>query len=111
MLRRSGTVGCHVDLAAIGFGIGNELGDIIDRKRIAHLHHRGHMRDAGDGHDIAQEIVVELVLVQGRVHGIGRIDEQQRVSVRIGFRHVLRGDIAAGAGAVIDDELLAETFG
>ena len=40
-----------------------------------------------------------------------RRDEQQRVTVGRRLGHRLRGDVAAGAGAVVDDHLLADAGG
>ena len=50
-------------------------------------------------------------LVQRRAGGIARRHHGDRVAVRVGARRNLGADRAAGARAVVDDELLAELLG
>jgi hypothetical protein len=52
----------HVDLARIGFGVGDELGDRLDRHRGIHLHDIGVARKAGDWCDVADEIETQFVV-------------------------------------------------
>jgi hypothetical protein len=67
------------------------------------LRHAVHARDRGD---VADEVVIE-VLVERRVNHIVRADGEQRVAIRWRARHNLGRDIATGAWPVFDDELLA----
>jgi len=48
------------------------------RNRRVDLHDQGHVNDARDRHDIADEIVIELV-VERRVDSVRRRDEKERV--------------------------------
>jgi len=97
----------EVELARIGLGIGDELGDGFDRQRRIHLHdHRG-AHDAGDRGDVAKEIEIEVVVERGIDH-VRRRDQEQRVTVGQRMRRRFGAHIAAGARPVIDDELLAE---
>ena len=66
--------------------------------------------ELGDRREIPERVVGEL-LVQARIGGDSRVHPQQRVAVGHGLRHELRRDIAAGAAAVIDHELLADRAG
>ena len=67
----------------------------------------GRAHDARDRRDVANEIEVELV-VERRVDGVRRSDQEQRVAVRRRVHDHLGPDIAAGARPIFDDELLAE---
>ena len=59
------------------------------------------------GVEVAQEFEVE-VLVERGVDGVGRIGEEQRVAVGRRLGRIFGGDIVAGAGLVLDDELLVQ---
>ena len=71
MLRRAVAGRRHVDLAGIGFGIGDELGNRLGRNRWIDLHDDGHADDARDRRDVADEIEIELV-VERRVDRVRR---------------------------------------
>ncbi len=68
-----------------------------------HLHRQRLAADAGDRRDVAQEIVIQLVVERG-VHRIADRGEQERIAVSRSLHDDLGGDIAAGAGAIVDDE-------
>ena len=70
----------HVDLARIGLGVGDELGNGLGRNRWIHHHDIGRADDAGDRRDVADEIEIELV-VERRVDRVRRTDQQQRIAV------------------------------
>ena len=97
----------HVDLARIGLGVGDELGNRLGRNRWIHHHDVGHADDARDRRDVADEIEIELV-VERRIDRVRRADQEKRVAVGRRAHDRLGGDIAAGARPVLDDELLAE---
>ena len=71
------------------------------------LHDVGHAVDACNRRDIADEIVVELV-VKRRVDDVRDCDQKERVAVGGRAHDRLGRDIAGGAWSVLDDELLAE---
>jgi hypothetical protein len=66
-------------------------------------------REARDRSDVSEESEFE-VFVERRVPCVGRGGEQQCVAVRRRPHDRFRGEIAAGAGTVLHDERLAETF-
>ncbi len=96
-----------LSLPGLASGIGDELGNRFRGKRRIHHHHVGRAHDAGDRRDVAEEIEAEPI-VERRVDGVRRADHQQRVAVGRRVHDRFGGDVAAGAGAVLDDELLAE---
>ena len=110
MRRRADAGRRHVDLARIGLGIGDELRDRFGRKRRHHDHDVGIAADAGDRRDVADEIVIQLV-VERRIDRVGKRRQQQRLPVGRRLDHRLGGDTAAAADPVLDDERLAEPIG
>ena len=97
----------HVELARVGLGIVDELRNGIGRERCIDFHHVGYAGDGRNRRDVARKIVVEFSVERDVDRMRGR-DHEQRVAVRRRIHDCLGGDIAAGAGAVLDDELLAE---
>ena len=97
----------HVDLARIGLGISDELGNRCRRHRWIDHHDQGNGADARHRRGVADEIETQVV-VDRRVDGVRRHGEQQRVAVRGGAHHRLGADIGAGARPVLDDEWLAQ---
>jgi len=72
-----------------------------------HHDHVCQPRDGDDRHDVADEVEIEI----GVERGIDRVrghDLQQRIAIRGCLRDRLGADVAARAGAILDDELLAE---
>jgi hypothetical protein len=65
--------------------------------------------ELGDRHERLLVIVRELV--ERRVDGVGRGDDQERVAAGRRLRRALGPDDAPGAGAVVHDDLLAEALG
>ena len=66
-------------------------------------------RGADNRRDVPDEVEIEI----GVERGIDRMrghDLQQRVAIRGRLGDRLGSDVAAGAGAVLDDELLAEAI-
>src|SRR5208282_5831152 len=65
--------------------------------------------DAADRRDIADKIEGEIG-VKRRVDHVRRSDQEQRVAVGRRTHDCRRGDIAAGAGPILDDEWLAKSL-
>ena len=109
VLRGAGAGRPVVDLARVGLGIGDEFGDRLGGDRRMHHDDVGQPRGADNRRDVPNEVETEIAVERGidRVRGH---DLQQRVAIggRSGDR--LGPDVAAGAGAVLDDELLAEAI-
>src|SRR5712691_10103108 len=99
----------HADLAWIGLGIGDELGNGRDRKRWVHLHDMGHADDARDRCGVTDKIVVEL-FKQRCVDRGSSADHEECVAVRGCAHDRLNTDIAAAARTVLNEELLSEAF-
>ena len=94
----------------IGFGIGNEFPNGVDRNRRMHLQHVWHAKGAVDGRKIADEIEIK-VLIKRRVDGVGGGTPQERIAVWRLASDDLGGNIAARAGPVVEYKRLAERFG
>ena len=91
----------------MGLGVGDELGNGLDRNHGIHHHQVGHADDARDRRDVADKIVIELV-VKRRVCRVRQRDQKKRVAVRGRAYYRLGGDIATGARPVLDDEWLTK---
>ena len=63
--------------------------------------------DACDGHNVAREVEIELV-VERRIDRVSVSDQEQRIAVRCRAHNNLSADIAISASPILDDELLAE---
>jgi hypothetical protein len=74
-----------------------------------HYHHARHADNAGDRSNIANKIVIELI-VQRRVDRVVAAGHEQRIAVRRCAHDRLGADIAAGSRSVLDDEWLAEAL-
>src|SRR5262249_5868996 len=107
MGRESGAAGRKIDLAGIGLGIGNELGDCLGWERCIDHHDKGPTDKARDRRDVADEIEIEL-LVERRVARVPRSNQKERVAVRWRADARLGADIAASARSILNDEWLAE---
>ena len=80
---------------------------LVDRERRVHHQHADAAHGAGDRHDVAQEIELQIVVERG-AGGVGHADGEQRVAVGRGAHDRLGADVAARAGTVLDHERLAE---
>ena len=74
-----------------------------------HLHHVGQPDRSADRRAVADE-VERHVLVERRVDGVVRTGEGDRVAVGRRAERRRHADIAAGAGPVLDDELLPQVI-
>ena len=107
MVRRTGAGGSIAQLAGIGFGVGDHIGDRLDRQIGvdrkaddvgAEIHHR---REVLDG--IERRVPVEKDVAGQRRVGA----DHQRVAVGRRARHHPARDVAAAPRAVVDDHRLA----
>src|SRR5262245_12410215 len=99
--------GRQANLARVGLGIGDELGNSFGRNRWMYRYDVGLPVNAGDRRDVADEIETKLVIERG-VDGIPTADHEQRVAVCGRAHDGLGADIAAAARSVLDNELLTE---
>jgi hypothetical protein len=110
MDRRAVAGRSHVQLAGIGFGVGDELGDIVGRNGRVDVQHVRHARDAGDRREITLQIELE-VIKERRVDRVDGSHEKQRVTVGRRARDRFTGEIAGCAGPILDDHRLADPVG
>ena len=98
----------NVELARVCFGVSLELLDIVHWKRRLCRDDEGRLRDQHDRGEgllrIERQVLVHQLVVRERP----RRAEQYRVTVGGRFGDDSRADIAACAGAIVDDELLAK---
>src|SRR3981189_3533227 len=91
-----------VDLARIGLGIGNELGNALGWKRRIDLHDVWHADNSGSRREVTEEIVVEPV-VEGRVNRMCRTYQEECVAIGSRTRYSLGSDVAARSRTVFND--------
>src|SRR5436305_1454619 len=103
MLRGSSAGGCHIDLARICFGVGDELGDRRGRKGRVDLEDIWRPGQRCDGHDIANEIVAQM-LVERDADGVRRGHEKERMAIAGCAYDCLRGNATARTGPALDDK-------
>jgi len=97
----------QVDLAGIGLGVGDELGDRLGRERRVRQQDEGIVVDARDRNNVARDNGSAL-LIEHHVDRVRSCDHQQRVAVSRCARHRLQGEVPAAAGPVVDDNRLAK---
>ena len=106
MQRAADAAGAILDVAGLGFGERDEFLDRLGRQiRIDRERVRARCEQR-DRRKRLQRVVGQLV--ERRIDRMRDGDDQQRVAVGRRLRHQLGADDAAGAGLVLDDELLAE---
>ena len=109
MRRRADATRSKVDLARIGFRIGDELGEVVGWECRIHVHHVGQPHYAGDRDAVADKIERKL-LVERRVDGVVWTDEGDRVAIGRRIERGLHADIAGRAGSVLNDKLLSQVI-
>src|SRR5262245_40520953 len=109
MLRAADTARRHGELARIGLGISDELGNRFGRNRWIYYHDEGDADDAGDWRDVTGKIEIEVV-VECHVPRVSRSSLQQRVAVWWRAHDRFGAKIAACARPVLDDERLAKAL-
>src|SRR5215813_195380 len=109
MARCSGSSRRIIDFARASLGIGDELGNRLSRDRWIYRHDKWCADNASDWRDIADEIVVELV-VECRIDRVPCANNEQRVAVGRGTHDRLGADIASATRPVVDNKLLAEAL-
>src|SRR5262249_6081926 len=97
----------QIELARIGLGVGDELGDRLARKRRTHHKDRRLGEDGGDRRNAANEIEVEL-LVERCIDGARGARQEKCVAVGWGTPDRLGADIGPATGPVVDYKWLAE---
>src|SRR5258707_418462 len=99
----SGTRRGHVELAGIGFGIGDEFGNRPGRKGGRHLHYKRREGKARDRRNVADKVKLKIVVEGGADH-IGVRHRKERVTICGRTQGYLGSDSATSARAILDDE-------
>src|SRR6516225_757024 len=102
---RTYTSRAHVDLAWIGFGVSNELGDCFSRNGQIDEHQVGHADDPRNWRYIAHKVELEIA-IERRITRIRKIRQKERIAISRRIRDHLSSDVAAGARPVLNDEWL-----
>jgi hypothetical protein len=76
---------------------------LLAGRRVDH-HDLAALAQRGDGREVFHRVVGQLLeqVLVGRVRGVG--GDEHGVAIGPGLGHLLRGDEAAGAGLVVDDD-------
>src|SRR5712675_2942407 len=108
---RYGAVACrgHINLAWIGFGVGDQFNECLGRKRRICQHDLRLPRNACDRRDIADEIETEF-WVERRIDRFRRTDHQERITVGGRPYDRLSRDVGPCAWTVLDNERLTKTL-
>ena len=98
------------ELAGVLFGIGHQLGNILDGQVGVHHIQAGHFGQQADGNKVLFRVVGQLVKNIG-VHcqRADMTEDDGALVIRAG--HFLHGDIACGAGFVFHKNVLPQGFG
>src|SRR4029453_5695227 len=96
-----------IHLARSVLGVGNKLGDCLDRYAWIDRHHKGPMANGCNRRGVSNEIEIELI--EKRVRGcVSRNHEQERMAVGGRTYDRLGGDVARSPRPALDDKRLAE---
>src|SRR6516162_6829490 len=106
---RTYTCRAHVDLAWIGFGVSNKLGDCFSWNGQIDEHQVGHADDPRNWCYVADEVEIELV-VECRIARIRKIRQKERIAISGRIHDYLGSDVAACARPVLNDEWLSESL-
>ena len=87
-----------------------ELLQVVDRQFLARHQHGGLVGDQHDRREIGGEIV-ERVLVERLIDGVGAAAEHERVAVGRRLGDARRAHHAASTADILDDHLLAQHLG
>src|SRR5262245_9572913 len=98
---------CHVNLAGVGLGIGDEFRNRLSWNRWVNYHDIWQKGESRNGRDVLDEIEIEF-LIERCIDNIRRSNQEKRIAIGGRTHDRLGGDIAARAGPVVDDEWLAE---
>src|SRR6516162_1377577 len=100
----------HVDLAGIGFGVSNELGNCLRWSRWIDHHEKRDANNASNRRDVAEKRETKVV-VKRRVDRRRRVNHEECVAVWRRLHDYLGSDIGSRARPILDDERLAEALG
>src|SRR5262249_23457822 len=106
---RAYTSRAHVDLAWIGFGVSNELGDCFSRNGQIDEHQVGHADDPRNWRYVADKAELEIA-IERRITRIRKIRQKERIAITSRIHDRLSSDVAACARPVLNDEWLPESL-
>src|SRR5262245_1639749 len=97
----------HVELAGIGFCVGDKLWDGLGGKRWMQRHNLRSTNDPCYRYNVVSEVEVEFV-VERHAYGLRSSHEEECIAVRGCTSDGLSGDIAGSTRAILNDKLLSE---
>src|SRR6266849_6561427 len=97
-----------VDGARLRFGKGDQFLHIGDRYSGGGDQELRYPGDEGDRGEILERIIENLLLQGGADRQRAGAGDRDRITIRLGLRHVIGAERARGAGAVVDDDQLPE---
>ena len=100
----------EIDLVGIGLRIRDQFSHALRGERRMHHQRIRRVADHADRRKILARIVAGVLVERGADRQRAGVTQQQRVAIGIALGDRLGTDRAAGAGAVIDHDLLAEQF-
>ena len=108
MIERADAGGSVIDLARVCLRVRDEFLQRVDRHGTRDDEHVRRAAEHRDRREILDGVVAEIALHRRVCRVGGDVADHQRVAVRLRPRDGLRGDCAAGARDVLDDEGLAQ---
>ncbi len=97
-LRQRALAEAEVELARIGLGIGDELGERLGRHVGRDHQHQAAARDRRDRHEVLQRIVGQRLVDQRRDEMRRAVGDEQSIAIRLGAHHGFHADGGAAAG-------------
>ena len=92
----------------VGFGVGDELLQILDRQILARDQHDRLLADQRDRCEVGQGVVERMLVERLAIREGPRAAEYELITVGHGLRHAACARHAAGTANVFDDHLLTE---
>ena len=108
MLEAADAGGGVIELAGLRLGVGEQFLRRMHRQFRIDGEHIGAGGEDRDRHEILHR--VERLLVEPRIDRMRDRDDEERVAVGRGLGGEIGADHAAGAGAIVDEDLLAEVL-
>ncbi len=99
----------EVDLAGVGLGVGNELGDRVHRQLRIGDQEIGAGREQCDRREILDRVIADVGVDRGSDREGRGVAEHQRIAVGFGACGRFGADGAARPGTIVDDDALIKT--
>ena len=103
-------VGAESHLARVGLQVFDEFADVFERRGRVHDQRQIVGRDQRDRREVLQRVVGHIFHGVRNDRHVAALPAGEGVAIRRRLRGQRQADRAAGAGPVVDDELLAEAL-